>query len=175
VKKIKAKKVSESAFDKCPREIFPKDLNPHGTVFGGYIQYEADKLAGLVAQRHSKQTCVTLGFDDGRFPAPAYLGETLLFDIAVNRAWNTSMEIGVKVWAADFKKDKMRHMMSWYTTFVALDDRGRKNKSIKVPDVIPETPDEKRRYQEAEPRRIERLRKEKERREKEAKRQKEMF
>jgi len=166
-KKPKAQKVSESAINKCPREIFPGNLNSQGTVFGGYVLLEADKIAGYVARKHSMRDCTTLGLDDARFPTPAYLGETLLFDAAINNAWNTSMEVGVKVWAANLKTGDIRHIVSLYITYVALNEKRRKDKRIKVPNVIPETPDEKRRYQEAEPRRIERLRKEKERRERE--------
>lgn len=158
MKTAKVKKVSASTINKCPREIFPNNLNSQGTVFGGYILLEADKIAGHVAKMHSGKMCVTLSMDEVRFLAPAYLGETLLFDASPNRVWNTSMEIGVKVWAKNFRTDKLRHIVSLYTTFVALDEN---EERAKIPEVIPVTPAQKRRYAEADARRKQRLEKEK--------------
>lgn len=151
---MKGKPVSASAIDRQVHEIFPNDLNDHKTAFGGRIMEITDRLAGVVAQLHSGKTCVTLGIDSVRFLAPALKGELLIFKAAVNRVWRTSVEIGVKVFAKNFKTKKERHVVSAYFTFVAVD---RWHRPVKVPPVIPETPEEKRRYQDADERRQHRL------------------
>jgi acyl-CoA hydrolase len=97
---------------------------------------------------------VTLGIDSVRFLAPAKHGDILVFKAAVNRAWNTSMEIGIKVFAEDFKTQQRKHIVSAYFTFVALDDA---LKPVKIAPVIPETEEEQRRYVAAEARRQQRL------------------
>src|SRR3989338_5027529 len=94
---MQPKKVSDTAIDFYPYEIFPHDLNPSNTVCGGTVLQLIDRIAGGIAQRHSGAVCVTLFIDSVRFLAPGRQGETLVFKGAVNRAWNTSMEIGIKV------------------------------------------------------------------------------
>lgn len=154
MKKLNPKKVSESKIDYYPYEIFPHDLNPKNTVFGGTVMAEADKIAGIVAQRHSGKISVTLLVDSIRFLAPARQGETLVFKASLNRAWNTSMEIGVKVLAENFLKKESRHVLSAYFTFVALNKNGR---PAKIAPVQPENDEENRRFGEAQKRRERRL------------------
>jgi acyl-CoA hydrolase len=103
-----------------------------------------------VAERHSKKTCVTASVDSMHFLRPAGQGDILLFSAAINRAWNTSMEIGVKVVAEHYETGKRRHILSAYFTFIALD---KDKEPSEVPPVIPKTPIEKRRYEEANDRR----------------------
>ncbi len=142
--------VSYSAVDKQPYLLMPGDLNSNNTVFGGRVMEIADRLAGTVAMEHTRKICVTLLLDSMKFLAPAKLGETLVFKAAVNRTWNTSLEVGVKVYADDFIKDERKHVISAYFTFVALDDEG---KPTHIRPVLPETPNEKRRFEEADIRR----------------------
>lgn len=143
-------KVSFSAVDNHTYKIFPNDLNSYGTAFGGMIMAICDRTALVVAERHSKHTCVTASVDSMSFLHPAGQGDILLFSAAVNRTWRTSMEIGVKVIAEHYRTGERRHILSAYFTFIALDDN---KKPTAVPLVIPETPLEKRRYEEANRRR----------------------
>lgn len=152
-----SKTVSESAVHDQTSVVFPNDLNTYGTLFGGRVLELADWLCGVVAKRHSGKVCVTLGLDSVRFLSPAKSGDTLVFQASVNRAWKTSMEIGVRVLTEDYKTLRRRHIFSAYFTFVALDDN---LKPSKVPEVIPETEDERRRYKQAEKRRVNRLKSE---------------
>jgi acyl-CoA hydrolase len=105
-----------------------------------------DRVAVVVAERHAEKTCVTASVDSLHFLAPARKGDILLFQAAVNRSWRSSMEVGVKVRAVDYKTKEDRHVVSVYFTFVALDEKGR---PTAVPAVIPESEIEKRRYEEA--------------------------
>ncbi len=147
----KEKPPSESAVRDHTYRIFPNDLNAHGTAFGGLIMSILDRVAAVVGERHAQKTCVTASVDAIHFLAPAGRGENLIFMASVNRTWNTSMEIGVKVIAEDNLNDrKRRHIVSAYLTFVALDEH---RKPTAVPPLKPETEDEKRRFEEAEMRR----------------------
>ncbi len=149
------KKVSESSLDNQQYMIFPDDLNPNGTVFGGTVMAEGDKIAALVARRHSEQNCVTACVDSCRFLAPGRQGEVLVFNASVNRVWNSSMEIGVKVFSENYKTGEKRHIVSAYYTFVPINEQERP-----VPvkyGLQPETEDAKRRYRQAESRRQRRL------------------
>jgi acyl-CoA hydrolase len=148
------KPVSASKVDGHVYKVFPNDLNAHYTVFGGLVMAICDRIALVVAERHSAHVCVTASVDSVHFLAPAKEGETLIVHAACNRAWKSSMEIGVKVSAENTFTREMRHIVSAYLTFVALDPAG---KPVPVPALTAETPDETRRYAEAEMRREARL------------------
>lgn len=149
-----AKPVAASAIDNHVYKVFPNDLNSHETVFGGLIMAKCDRLALVVAERHSGQVCVTAAVDSIHFRAPAKGGDTLLFNLSLNRAWGSSMEIGAKVLAENSYTGETRHILSAFFTFVALDDERR---PVEVSPVVPETEKQQQRYQDAEVRREGRL------------------
>lgn len=148
------KRVADSAIDGHVYKLFPNDLNANQTVFGGVIMATCDRLALVVAERHSGRVCVTASADQFNFRAPAKDGDTLLYRAALNRAWTTSMEIGVKVMAENSYTGETRHIVSAYLTFVALDAGGT---PVAVAEVVTETDEQRRRYDEAELRRQARL------------------
>lgn len=145
---------SHSAVEQNVYKIFPNDLNAEQTVFGGLVMALCDRTALIVAERHSGVTCVTAAVDSLNFLSPARSGETLIVKASVNRAWNTSMEIGVRVVAENSRSGESRHVVSAYLTFVGLDEQGR---PTSVPDVLPQSEDEQRRYRSALARRKARL------------------
>lgn len=149
-----AKYVADSAVVEQVYKIFPNDLNSNGNVFGGLIMAQMDRLAVVVAERHAGAVCVTVGVDAVHFIAPATGADTLIFSAACNRAWRTSMEIGVKVQAEISHTGERRRILSAYLTFIALDDN---DKPTPVPELLPETQAEKHRWQEAALRREARL------------------
>lgn len=151
---MEPKPVSFSAIEDQSALVFPNDLNTYGTLFGGRVLELGDWVCGIVAKRHSSKVSVTLGLDSVRFLAPAKIGDILVFKAAVNHAWNTSMEVGLKVFAEDYRNLERVHIFSAYFTFVALDNDLRPSK---IPPVLPETEVEKRRYEDAEKRRKKRL------------------
>jgi acyl-CoA hydrolase len=151
---MKGKPVTSSSVIDQVIEVFPNDLNPHGTLFGGRLMQIVDTLAAIVAKRHCGKVCVTLGIDSVRFLTPARRGDILVCKASVNKTWHTSMEIGVKVFAEDFRTLEQKHILSAYFTFVAMGDD---DKPVEIIAVVPESDEEKRRYKEAEERRQFRL------------------
>ncbi|GAB4187673.1 MAG: acyl-CoA thioesterase [Simkaniaceae bacterium] len=151
---MEGKTPAESAINDHTYRIFPNDLNSQGTAFGGLIMAILDRIAHVVAERHSEKICVTACVDGFKFLAPAKHGQNLIFKASINRAWTTSMEIGVKVIAEQRGGKEKKHIVSAYFVFVALDDTGQ---PIEVPPVIPKSPIEKRRFDEARIRRENRI------------------
>lgn len=135
-------------------KVFPNDMNANATVFGGMIMATMDRISLVVAERHSGHVCVTASVDDVHFMAPAKTGDTLIFSAVCNRAWSTSMEIGCRVVAEDSYTRERRHIVSAYSTFVALDDE---HKPAAVPPLVPEDEEEQARFEEAGLRRETRL------------------
>lgn len=148
------KRVDQSAVLNHTYKIFPNDLNSYGTVFGGLVMGICDRIALVVAERHSGKTCVTASVDAMHFLAPAGKGDILLFSASVNRSWHSSMEIGVKVLAEHSETHEVKHILSAYFTFVAVDEN---KKPVAVEPVDPKTQEEKRRFEEAEIRRKSRI------------------
>lgn len=132
----------------------PNDANPLGHLLGGRVMHLVDMAGALAASRHSRRPVVTVAVDHMTFLSPVHIGQLLILRSSVNRAFRTSMEVGVKVMVEDLRTGEVRHTSSAYLTFVALDDDGR---PTPVPPVIPETPEEKRRFEEAGERRRYRL------------------
>lgn len=132
----------------------PNDANPLGHLLGGRVMHLVDLAGALAASRHSRRPVVTVAVDHMTFLSPVHIGQLLVLRSSVNRVFRTSMEVGVRVTVEDLRTGATRHTSSAYLTFVALDDDG---KPTPVPPVIPETPEEKRRFEEAGERRRYRL------------------
>lgn len=130
------------------------DANASRDIHGGTIMKLVDEAAGAASVRHSRHRTVTASMDRMSFLVPIKIGQLVTFTATVNAAWNTSMEVGVRVEAEDPRTGVVQHASTAYLTFVALDDEGR---PTKVRPLKPTTPDEERRMREAEIRRKHRL------------------
>ena len=126
--------------------VLPGYTNAMGTLFGGMVMQWIDVAAAIAAARHARGPVVTASMDHIDFRLPVHIGDLLILKSSVNRAFNTSMEIGVKCWVENYIYGTTRHVASAYLTFVAVDSHG-KHKA--VPPVIPETEEEKLRYEDA--------------------------
>jgi acyl-CoA hydrolase len=113
-----------------------------------------DLAGAIAAMKHCRNPVVTASVDHMDFIHPVKIGQLVRLRASVNRAFRTSMELGVKVWVEDLVTGAEKHVSSAYLTFVAIDANG---KGVAVPPVIPETDEEKRRYEEAGARREYRL------------------
>jgi acyl-CoA hydrolase len=134
--------------------VLPNDTNQLGNLLGGRLMHWIDIAAALVAMRHAGRVCVTASVDNISFLEPIKLGHVLTLYASINRAFKTSMEIGVRAEREDPLNNSRVHVGSSYLTFVAIDTYG---KPIPVPELFPQLPDEKRRFEEANIRRSFRL------------------
>jgi acyl-CoA hydrolase len=132
----------------------PNDANTLGNVLGGKVMHLVDIAAALAAVRHSRCPVVTASVDHMNFLHPVHIGQLIVLRSSVNRVFKTSMEVGVRVEVENLISGEILHTSSAYLTFVALDKQSQR---IPIPAVIPETDDQKRRYEEAEQRRVYRL------------------
>jgi acyl-CoA hydrolase len=147
---LPGKTVSESAIDEHVYRVFPNDLNANNTVFGGLVMSTLDRVCSVAAEKHTGVVCVTASVDSMIFLAPAKKGDILTFMASINRTWRSSMEIGAKVVAHNYRTGERRTVVSAYFTFVAVDENQR---PIPIPHIIPETPKQKERYEAADRRR----------------------
>ena len=132
----------------------PNDANGLGNLLGGKLMHLMDIAGSLAAARHARRYVVTASFDHMNFLAPVRIGQLVLLYSSVNRVFRTSMEVGVKACVEDLRTGERTHVSSAYLTFVALDESRR---PVPVAPVVPETEDEKRRYEQAGQRRSYRL------------------
>ena len=126
--------------------VLPNDANPLGNLLGGRLMHLIDIAGAMAAHRHSRSPVVTASMDHLDFLAPVKVGDLLILRSSVNRAFRTSMEVGVKCWVESYLTGEHRHVSSAYLTFVAIDRQGNR---VPVPPVTPETADEKRRFEDA--------------------------
>ncbi|MDH4068991.1 MAG: acyl-CoA thioesterase [Ignavibacteria bacterium] len=134
--------------------VLPNDTNQLGNLLGGRLMHWIDIAAAIAAQRHSGCVCVTASVDKLNFHLPIRLGDVVTLQASVNRAFRTSMEVGVLVTSQNIGRDKAERANNAYLTFVAVDSEG---SPVPVPGVRPESPDEQRRFDEALIRRQQRL------------------
>jgi acyl-CoA hydrolase len=126
--------------------IFPADANALGNLFGGRLMQYIDLVGAMAASRHARAITVTASMDHLDFVAPVRVGDLLILKASVNRAYRTSMEVGVKAMVEDVRKNRLRHVSSAYLTYVAVDKDGT---GLMVPQVVPETEHQRRRYEDA--------------------------
>lgn len=142
---VVARTVAESQSERS-EIIFPADANALGNLFGGRLMQYIDLVGAMAASRHARAVTVTASMDHLDFVAPVRVGDLLILKASVNRAFKTSMEVGVKAMVEDVRQNKLRHVSSAYLTYVAVDMTGQK---LVVPQVVPETEHQKRRYEDA--------------------------
>ena len=126
--------------------VLPNDANPLGALLGGRLMHWIDLAGALAAHRHSRNHVVTASVDHIDFLVPVRVGDLVILRSSVNRVFHTSMEVGVKVYVENYIADTAQHVASAHLTFVAIDAAG---KRVPVPAVIPETDEQRRRYDDA--------------------------
>ena len=126
--------------------VLPNDANPLGSLLGGRLMHWIDLAGAMAAHRHARNYVVTASMDHVDFLTPVQVGDLVILQSSVNRAFKSSMEVGVKVLVENYIRDARSRVASALLTFVAVDRDGH---HLPVPPVIPETEDEKRRYEDA--------------------------
>jgi acyl-CoA hydrolase len=141
-KLMRPRPVRESASE-MTEIVLPNDANVLNALLGGRLMHWIDLAGAMAAHRHSRQHVVTASIDHLDFLVPVRVGDFVILRSSVNRVFHTSMEVGVKGWVENYRAEESRHVSSAYLTFVAVDVAGNR---LPVPPVIPETEEEKRRY-----------------------------
>ena len=126
--------------------LLPNEANALGTVHGGIIMRLVDEAAAVAAVRHAQRHCVTAEIDSMSFLAPARVGDLVTMKASVNLVGTTSIETGVRVETENLLTGRRTHISSAYIVYVALGDDG---KPCRVPPLIPETEEDRRRMAEA--------------------------
>jgi acyl-CoA hydrolase len=124
--------------------VLPNDTNTLGNLFGGQLLAWMDVIASVSAHRHSKRVVVTASVNNVSFQKPINHGSIVTLEAKVSRAFNSSMEVFVDVFVEDHVTGKREKCNEAIYTFVAVDQMGG---PIQVPDLIPETEEEKERFE----------------------------
>ena len=114
--------------------ILPNDANTLGNLLGGRLMHFIDLTGAMAAYRHSRTHVVTAAMDHIDFIQPVRVGDLLILKSSVNRAFSTSMEVGVKSWVEHPQTGSHLHVASAYLVFVAIDANGRR---VRVPELKP--------------------------------------
>lgn len=128
------------------RLMMPSDANFSGTVFGGVILAEVDRVAYIAAARHAAKACVTASIDRVDFLAPVRIGDVVDFAAELTYVGRTSMEVLVRIGARPALAGAAREVGNAYVTLVGVDEAGR---PAPVPPLRLQTPEEKVRFEEA--------------------------
>ncbi len=148
------KKVKDSQVEMVEL-VLPNDTNMLGNLLGGRLMHWMDIAAALAASRHCNNVAVTASVDNLNFHMAIKLGNIVRLKASVNRAFRTSMEVGVRVEVESIKSGELYLSNSAYLTFVNLDPVS--GRPIPVPEIIPETEEEISRFEQALKRRDQRL------------------
>ncbi len=139
---MEAKSPSES-FTVMTELVLPNDTNVYGNLMGGRLMYWMDIAAAIAAQKHCNAPVVTASVDNISFENPVKLGNTVHIEAKVSRAFTSSMEIYLKVWGEDHTQQFKYQSNEAYYTFVALDPNRRPRA---VPQLTPDTEEDKKLY-----------------------------
>ena len=142
--KLPGKPVSASRSEMA-EVVLPAQTNPLGKLLGGHVMHLVDMVAAMAAHRHSNSYVVTASVDYIDFRNPISLGELVILKSQVNRAFRTSLEVGVEVYSENVLTGERKHTTSAYVTFVAIDVKTGQPKE--VPPLIVKTAEERARYE----------------------------
>lgn len=137
------KKTAANTYTTMSELVLPNDANLLNNLMGGKLMYWMDIAAALAAQKHCNSVVVTASVDNISFNNPIKVGNVLTIESKVTRAFNTSMEVFLRVYGEDLQAQEKYLSNEAYLTFVALGTNG---KPKKVPELIPETKEEIKMY-----------------------------
>lgn len=146
VENIRQNKTVSNSVVTMTELVLPNHTNQLGNLLGGQLMHWIDICAALSSSKHSNRICVTASVDKIEFHYPIKVGDVVTIRASVNRVFNTSMEVGVKVFAENHIKETSRHTNSAYLTFVSVDEE---DKPVSTWEITPESEEEIRRYDKA--------------------------
>jgi len=133
------KKFAKESFTIMNELVLPNDTNTLNNLMGGRLLHWMDIAAAISAQKHCNRIVVTASVDNVSFKHPIKLGDVITIEAKVTRAFNTSVEVRLDVWAENIPSGARQKSNEAYYTFVAVDQSAR---TIPVPELLPETPEE---------------------------------
>lgn len=136
-------KTPKDSYTTMSELVLPNDTNTLGNLMGGRLMHWMDIAAAMAAMKHCGCPVVTASADNISFENPVRLGNVVTIEAKVTRAFNSSMEVYLKVQGEDIPTQFKYLSNEAYMTFVSLDPNG---KPRKVPEVIPETEEEKHKF-----------------------------
>ncbi|WP_257657222.1 acyl-CoA thioesterase [Parapedobacter lycopersici] len=139
-------KFARESFTIMNELVLPNDTNPLNNLMGGRLLHWMDIAAAISAQKHCNRIVVTASVDNVSFKHPIKLGDVISIEAQVTRAFNTSVEVRLTVWAQNIPSATRVKSNEAFYTFVAIDEQG---KTMAVPRLIPETAEEQKLYDEA--------------------------
>jgi len=148
------KKFANQSYTEMNELVLPNDTNTFGNLMGGRLLYWMDICSAMAAQKHSNSPVVTVSVDNVSFKRSIKLGEVVTIQAQVTRAFSTSMEVRMEIFAQNLPKGTREKSNEAYYTFVAID---KENNPTKVPELVPETEIENELYEKASQRRELRL------------------
>lgn len=134
---------SSASYAETTHLVLPNDTNTLGNLFGGQLLKWLDISCAISAHRHCKQVVVTAAVNNVSFDRPIRLGDFVTIKAHVSRAFGTSMEVWADVWVEDQESGEKIKCNSAIYTFVAVD---RNRQPVRVPEVVPSTEEEQKRY-----------------------------
>ncbi len=140
------KKFARESFTVMNELVLPNDTNTLNNLMGGRLLHWMDICAAISGQKHCNRTVVTVSVDNVSFKHSIKLGDVVTIESKVTRAFSSSVEIKITVWAENIPSGTRVQSNTAYYTFVAIDENGT---TVKVPELIPETDEEKAQYKEA--------------------------
>lgn len=141
-----ADKFAKESYTEMNELVLPNDTNTFGNLMGGRLLYWMDICSAMAAQKHCSNVVVTASVDNVSFQRSIKLGEVVTIQAQVTRAFNTSVEVRMEIFAQNLPQATKVKTNEAYYTFVAIDPLG---KPKSVPELIPETELEKKLYNEA--------------------------
>lgn len=123
--------------------VLPSETNPLNNLFGGELLARMDRAASIAARRHSRRITVTASVNHVAFNKAIPLGSVVTVEAKVSRAFTSSMEIYLDVWIEDRESGVRTKANEAIYTFVAVNETG---SPVPVPQIIPETEEEKSRF-----------------------------
>jgi acyl-CoA hydrolase len=137
------KKFPRESFVSMTELVLPNDTNTLNNLMGGRLMHWMDVVSAIAGQKHCNSIVVTASVDNISFRSPIRLGNVVTLRAKVTRSFNSSVEIRIDVDAENIPEGKKVTSNSAYFTFVAVDKNG---SPVEVPEVVPETDEEKELY-----------------------------
>lgn len=136
-------KTSQETYTVTTEIVLPNDTNTLGNLMGGRLLHWMDIAAAISAHRHCKRVVVTASVNNVAFTQPIKLASIITLEAKVSRAFSSSMEVFIDVWVEDPVTSVRTKCNEAIYTFVAVDQNG---SPLPVPELIPETEEEKSRF-----------------------------